>query len=440
MIPTGEWSCRTAPLALSFNGLSVPSDRPAQPFDIKLGPQELSDAQGSLEEAVWMATFEDGAFYIRKADAGAWLARTFLFMTGEVPEELSLSFDSLGRAVVFYRLGGVCKLWYHNPALNARDFLLVTTEGTSVAAEFDNRGDTDDAMSDINLFYVVTDKLYSRLQRDNYAIVYDTGVAGPRLRIESVGRNVMNEVQVLYSFKDFRDGTLRLKKVLETNGSLLTNLKGNAFSVQFTVAKAPTKCTYKKLYDTLGQYVFCVVQHSGRFIDSDSEQERLFSLEHLPYFLGNPEGTNAHLTRLVVRSGPTRPDLYVNVDVNLDVFSAGTFLLRFTQATPEPGTGYPRKRIEFLKDGVTVVDVTVRDEDSMFLGGETADNALRFGAEFRGGGYMKYYPAVFTNISVSVNGVVMSWPKGYSDKNVDSIPSGNRLRLFQDGSPEKLFY
>lgn len=437
MIPNNKWVCNTDIEALDLKGLSVPSGHFGSLFDIKLGPQELNDSEGRLDEAVWLMSYEDGAFYLRKAVSGEWQTRQFVVVPQSIPDTFSFSFDAVGSPLIAYSTGSLITLWFYFSQSATYIFKEISTEGRTPLIEFDRRDDTSNLLSDVLLFYVEKDTIWERRSRDNYNVAYNTGTTQLGIKLDRIGRTVNNRLQIEYSYKKRNDGANAVKKVLTAQSSFLRNMFLNEFEVSFTIAKAPTACDLSFLHAALGQNFCCVVQHSGYFYDADSNQERLFSLELLPEHFTNPTSTD---TILLLRGGNPSDSYYHTQTVPLTTFSIGNFVLRFTQAPDEPIVGTKRKRIEFIKDGIVIFDVTVNDENSLTIPSQSANDTLRFGAEYRGGGYMNYFPAVFTNIKVKVNGVETVWDKKYSDKFTQSQPNGNPLQLLEDGDSGVIFY
>jgi hypothetical protein len=130
----------------------------------------------------------------------AWSAPTVLFNEPEPIKQISLSFDQLGRPVVFYRVGDdTLKLYWYDPVQQAA-VLTVLTTGIDPTAQFDYPHDTGKSFTDILLFYVRDNAIYMRIQRDRFAVEYATPVAGERLgvNIVSAGFRSDNRFQVEY--------------------------------------------------------------------------------------------------------------------------------------------------------------------------------------------------------------------------------------------------
>ncbi len=426
MIPDNSWSCGTP--TQPFVEYTLPKPAPiASVFNIKVGPIELSQSDGVLNSRFWIVYQVGNEVLIRGAiNSDTWSAPTTLFTESSVITAFSLSWDNLGRPAVFYQTDTTLKLWFYDSLLGSSTTKIITTNGKNPQADFDYVNDTSDVNSDTMIFYVKSDSLFMRLQRDRFDIEYPVGVNKPNLELLRVGMSVENRFQLEYRYSQRKDGSDVIKKVLESEHPLLRDMRENSFEVNFVMTQTPTHCDFLFLYAANDQTFSCIVQHSGYFFDAASEQERLFSLELLPNNLTDVDDKTGIL---VLRGGNPRDSYYHTQTIDLSVLSEGSYTLRFTQAPDDSITGIKQKRIEFIKDGAAIFDVTVEDENSLTLPTQSAIDALRFGAERRGDGYMNFYPATFGAISVKVNGVETTWNKRPSDRSIQSTPSGNPLTL-----------
>lgn len=101
-----------------------------------------------------------------------WSDPIELFDESDTIEQIALSFDQLGRPIVFYRvLGNQLKLrWYDS--LAGQNVTTLIGYGTDPKASFDYPTDTSAGFSDVLLNYVRKNRLYMRVQRDRFLIEY----------------------------------------------------------------------------------------------------------------------------------------------------------------------------------------------------------------------------------------------------------------------------
>ena len=182
----------------SFVKPSVPSGVVA----VSLGPIELNDSEGVLNSRYWLVTQLDGQVLIQGATGEAWMAPVTSFNEPLPIQQISLTFDQLGRPLVFYRVGeDVLKLYWYDPILQ-QNTLTVFGQGIDPLAAFDFPQDTGQSFTDVLLFYVRDDRIYMRVQRDRYAIEYLASDVIPRVRLRSAGLRVDNRFQVEYTYPE----------------------------------------------------------------------------------------------------------------------------------------------------------------------------------------------------------------------------------------------
>jgi hypothetical protein len=168
-----------------------------------IGPVNLNDSKNRLDNRYWLVSYDDGTIYVQGSINGEWGTATVLFLEPIAIEQISLTFDQLGRPLVFYRVGeSDLKLFWYNPVIGANEISLVAT-GTEPNAGFDVPEDAGASYSDALLFYVREDKIFMRTQRDRFVTEYETPVNGvdivaENVRIESVGARIDNRFQVSY--------------------------------------------------------------------------------------------------------------------------------------------------------------------------------------------------------------------------------------------------
>ncbi len=436
MIPREKWSCMTKAKQLTLDGKPIPVPRFSELYDIKLGPAALSAANGRNNAAIWMAYQDEQRVLIRKANFDIWAAATELFTTSDVIEDISLSFDSIGRPVVFYQTGTTLKLWYLNSLTGNREIMTVSTNGSSPTTEFDRRDDTDDATSDVLLFYVEDDKIWMRIQRERYEIAHDQGIQQEGLVIKSVGMTAGHRLQVEYIYRETRNGTLLVQKSLETALPIARDLRGRNLEIKFSIRNAPTWCQIlqmaNKLEWTQPQEFFTIMEHAGTLeYDKSYDRERLFGIAFKPMSL-NPEATEVYLH---VYAGAT---VYGVALLPNYVFNSGDFVFKLETL----GSG--QKRVTLIRNGIVLFDTATTDLPPLnYLDGGTR-NRLRFGAAVYNNNdsltqYWQMFPATFTNIEVTLDGVKTVWDSAKPALKMTSTPTGNDLTLRRRGKDSFVF-
>lgn len=468
MIPKGRWSCETKPKKFDYKGIEVPDELFSEMFDVKLGPENLADSRERVDKRFWMASVESGDVKLYRANGLVWDAPVLLFSTVETITDISLGFDALGQAVIFYAVGTTLKLWYFNSQLGQLTTKVITNNGRTPIVDFDYRSNTSEPTSDVTLFYVEGNSIYTRIQREVYDIPKYTGVTQLGLRLLKSGMSVENRYQVLYTYTDLRDGSNNLFKVLETDRPILDNMKGNNFELKFTIAKPVTRCVLegalKKAYDgsdpwytnehDYTQYQHVIVEHSSTpEYTSGSNDAELFSLRFMRDS-SNAVGSYENIILALVGGGygaGLSRNVYHYASIPYSVLETeGDYILRFTNVVPDAATPWLDKRVEFIKNGVAIFDALTTDKDS-FVGSHPVDrllerNRLRFGGTTfvntnLSAFFYWLYPAVFTNISVKVNNRTVLIPRQYSDVDpVKSSPVGTTLKMYRQGDAAVEFY
>jgi hypothetical protein len=453
MIPVGSWTCDTKPHIFKNYAQPLPEQRFGSAYDVAVGAAELSQSDGRLDMRNWIVYQDSGYVVVRGAiDGTTWGSPVTLFEEAAAISDLALAFDNLGRPAVSYRkaAGGVF-LWFYDSQLGAITTKLISETGITPVMDFDIKSDSSSVDADIMLFYVQDDAIFMRLQRDRFEVAYPTGVQYPFLRLEKAGMTEDNRFQVVYTFRDLRDGSMQHRKSLETSTHIMRQLQGHALEVGFRIALAPSHCELRALtrrYGTNWNGFYTIVDHSGMHQATGATfEEHLFTLQFM--FVDVDDITNQDIIVRLQRTGFDGGDYFV-FQTDAITFSSGDYILRFTQAAPDNGTAM--KRIELVKDGVTVIDRVEIDAESPV--GDvmpTVRNRLRFGAacEMNVSGavaaesdvtvYKHLFPAVFTNIYTIADGVRTDWPKAYSDRFTQSAPTGNPLTLHRDGDKSYIF-
>lgn len=175
---------------------------PAGVAAVSLGPIELNDSKGVLNSRYWLVTQEAGQVKIQGAIDLNWGVSESLFNEPLPIEQISLTFDQLGRPLVFYRVGeDTLKLYWYDPVAQ-QNTLTIFGQGIDPLASFDFPQDTGQSFTDALLFYVRDNRIYMRVQRDRYAIEYSASDVIPGVRLRSAGLRVDNRFQVEYTFPE----------------------------------------------------------------------------------------------------------------------------------------------------------------------------------------------------------------------------------------------
>lgn len=129
-----------------------------------------------------------------------WDIPTELFDETDPIKEISLSFDQLGRPIVFYRTSlNTLRLYWYDPVIQENTITNLAI-GNYPTAVFDYPSDTNQAFTDVMLFYVRDGSLYVRIQRERYLVEHDLGIYQFGMKIISAGFTVENKVQVVYEY------------------------------------------------------------------------------------------------------------------------------------------------------------------------------------------------------------------------------------------------
>lgn len=179
--------------------------KPATPDGVaavSLGPIMLNDSQGVLNSRYWLVTqnADTGNVEIAGAVGGEWDLPVPLFSEATDVEQISLTFDQLGRPLVFYNTDtSDLKLYWYNPVTETNEVKSIGI-GYDPVACFDFPQDTSQSFSDMLVFYVRGQQVYMRIQRDRFDIEYACPANQPGITITSAGLRVDNRYQVVYQY------------------------------------------------------------------------------------------------------------------------------------------------------------------------------------------------------------------------------------------------
>lgn len=432
MIPSGKWTCMTLPQPLrSYAGVSAPPrDRIGTSWDVALGPNDLQDTNGSVATRYWMAALVNNTIELYKNDNG-WVKVNWSVVI-EGLDSFSLSFDGLGKPVIAYEQDNNVFIYFHDSQLENYTHLHVDV-GRTPKVTFDIKENTGDSSSDVILAYVgLNDIIYTRLQRDRYAVAYNTGVSHEDVRIDSLAISKDNRLQIKYKFPDKRDGALLLSKCLETEHLIATDMRNKSLEVNFRITNAPSWCDIKKWYFA-DKYLssYTVVEHAGKRLTLGSDNEGLFGMSFTPLSPQNSESVGV----VVYAGAAAEGKYYLATTLHNHPFQSGDFSLKFIH-TEDEVLGIVNKRVVLTRDNVVLIDQICTDlapdVDEQLPAGSVR-NRLRFGASVLSNTqtqtvYWRPYTATFSNISVTFDGVTTTW----DDTNKltkQSTPQGNDMTL-----------
>ena len=169
---------------------------------IAIGPLQLSSSSEKLNSRYWLVlqNIDNGNIEISGAIGSEWENPSPLFYEESEVEQISLTFDQLGRPLVFYRIGNdTLKLHWYDPVLQ-ESVTVNLAIGIDPQAGFDFPQDTGQSFTDALLFYVRNDRVYMRVQRERFSIEYECPATQPGIRIVSNGLRVDNRYQVVYEY------------------------------------------------------------------------------------------------------------------------------------------------------------------------------------------------------------------------------------------------
>ena len=427
-----EWTCNTKPEPYPVRVLPRPVETFGNINRVKVGPDALGNSGGRLNSRYWICYQDVGVVYIRSAiDSENWSAPLSLFIEVEEIESLDFSFDQVGREVVFYKVGSQLRLWFFDSSVEPAEYVkLVLVDGGSYPnINFDIIYNTSNPLSDVILCYVKNDTIYKRIQRERFDIEYSTGISHEDIRIESSGLTKNNKFQIVYIYKDLRDGGMK-QKVYETSNSVFKQLQYKDLEIGFTLNETPTDCDLKKL----NQFYYTLVSNFGivygNSVGPENDERSL-----IIRFVYNESGKSITIQILrddvfEIITGFTGA-YYIGTFLDFR-FDSGDYIIRFTQISFSETV--PTKRLELIKNGVTIIDEIVVDHRSRDGGFESPSsiNKLRFGADCftafePSTTYRNSYPVKFLNMYCIFDGVRTDWPLSSGVSDIDSTPSGNEM-------------
>lgn len=149
---------------------------------------------GSGYASVVVATFGTGTVV---DGSSSWGTPSVMFTEAEPIIAMALTFDQLGRPIVFYQTAGNdLKLYWFDPVAGQNVTQLIGT-GQYPAATFDYLTNINYQESDAWIFYVKGNSVYSRLQRERWATEHLVRTYPTEPIIRSAGLTVGGRLQVV---------------------------------------------------------------------------------------------------------------------------------------------------------------------------------------------------------------------------------------------------
>ena len=167
------WFSRDMQLPYPNYGIAKPPT-PFQNLVVeRLGPIALNASAGSLVDRWWAAWQSGGNVVIAGQQGAAYGLPTVVFAEAAEIVQITLTFDQLGRPLVFYKIAdNNIKLYWFDPVLG-ENTISVFGQGSSPYAIFDYPTKPSQSFTDAVMFYIGTDsQVKYRKQRDRFAVEY----------------------------------------------------------------------------------------------------------------------------------------------------------------------------------------------------------------------------------------------------------------------------
>lgn len=135
-------------------------------IDYELGGIALNDASQGLQVQTWRARVDGNTI---KVGAEPYTTETVI-VTGTTITEISLAFDQNMRPTIAYIDAGQAKLYWYDSFLGSTTTTILASDIVSLFVTMDDKRPVATLLNfnDILLFYVRSDVLYYRQQRDRY--------------------------------------------------------------------------------------------------------------------------------------------------------------------------------------------------------------------------------------------------------------------------------
>lgn len=174
MIPDNEWSSDTTFMAFDTYGKPKPTYLTQNKYHVHLGPTAFSTTWNA-DNSVWWVFERIGTKIVAKQ----YIDNNWVLYGDVVDLPLCVAFtgtfDQNGRPLVFFDSGTDLMLWWYDPLLGTTTTTIFGV-GNNPFAVFDVKYGVATEYSDVLLFYIRDNIIYYRVQRDRYAIEYQTPV------------------------------------------------------------------------------------------------------------------------------------------------------------------------------------------------------------------------------------------------------------------------
>ena len=194
-----NWSALTDIKPYPVPSFPLPLAIPNLVQGTSLGGLFLNDSKGRVNQRWWVAYPANGEVMVRGSTGSVWGEEQLLFIEPTPIVNLALSFDQLGRAIVFYQTQNDLRLYWYDPIAQQNEVKIMSAGQCPIAC-FDFPQDTSQGFSDVILFYVKDNTIFMRVQRDRFDVEYNTGVTLPNVKLISCGLRVDNRLQVVYEY------------------------------------------------------------------------------------------------------------------------------------------------------------------------------------------------------------------------------------------------
>lgn len=171
--------------------------------DYEIGPVALNDTSEGLRFQVWHLTIVGNDLTVTPALVGD----PVVIITVANVTQCTLAFDQNAHITLSYTALGVPYLYWYDTALGDWTTTELVSGTITPTVVLDDKRETQNSANDIILLYTVEDTpgvytLYSREQRDRYAVAYPHTV-DVKPNIFKLGMNTGLRVQVGLSYRNF---------------------------------------------------------------------------------------------------------------------------------------------------------------------------------------------------------------------------------------------
>lgn len=380
--------------------------------DISLGPIALNVSKGKLNSRYWVVYQEAGNVNIAGAIDGEWQPAIAVFTEPVEITKISLTFDQLGRTLVFYNTDtSDLKLYWYNPVTETSEVKSLGI-GYDPVACFDFPQDTNQSFSDMLVFYVRGQQVYMRIQRDRFDIEYECPANQPGITITSAGLRVDNRLQVVYEYVDgdYEPPIVPMPPIIVEGSYGYQSGWGTCFQTLRYVdaTKKPFKLGF-----TVANVQFPEYTEIGA--SAYKQKQNLFTCNA-------PKALSCHVTR-DTRSSLATLEFWCGGTQSFGTFTLDSFVgnWHFEYLANE-------HNLKITKDAVVVFN--------QVMGVPVTPGKSSLALVFGGGrlyftGHGISFHGTMKDCWVENDGALFKWPLTEKDKSVhDSIPAGHILTIF----------